>query len=312
MKLAFVVRTVSIFVFAFALWSMPALSQDMEPMPEPDEEFSEFLDRDLLVDTLMRDDVLQVDAARDARDAAQDALDEAIENEAPPEEIEELKEQLVAAEEALTQEVADFDEERDTIGEQVDEMSDEQVTAMNQKLHNTLNNGLIPVIGSDDVMRILDENFNDEQISAFTKAFEAEAMFVRHAAKFEDKYEATGKAQFLVNAERAEAKAAAEKAKFLAKVDRFATPEVVDPRDSDPMIDDVARDEMLAVARDAARDAVKEARRLAKEASRDAAKESAKALAKDAAKDQAREAAKQLAKAEHGNAGQGLAKGMIK
>jgi hypothetical protein len=309
-KPALPVRAASIFLFTIAFWCLPALSEDVEPLPE--EEISKFLDRDRLVDTLMRDDALEVDAARDARDAIQTALDEANENEAPPEVIEELEALLVSAEQALTQQVTDFAQEQEIIEEQVEAMTDDQVFAMNRSLNNTLSNGLILMMGSEDVMRILDENFNAKQINAFTKAFEAEAIFLRQAAKFDEKFAATGKGQFQLNADRAVAKAATEKEKFLGKVDRFAAPVVVDPRDSDPTIDPVVSDEVLAAARGATRDAEKEAHRLAKAASRDAAKESAKELAKGAAKAQARNDAKQLAKAENGNAGRGLATGKNK
>jgi hypothetical protein len=292
-----------------AFWSMPALAQEIDPIPEP--EIPKYLDRDLLVDTLMRDDVVQVDAARETRDAAQEALDEAIANEAPQEEIDLLTLQLMAAENALIQEGTDFAEEQGTIQEQVNMMSDDQVIAMNRALNNTLNNGLIPVMSSEDVMRILDENFNARQINAFTKAFEAEAIFVRQAAKFDEKYESTGKAQFLTNADRAVVKAATEKAKFLGKVDRFADP-VVEPLPDDPMIQPVVEAAALDAALDAARDAEKEARRMARETTRDAAKETAKQLSKGAAKSLARNEAKQLAKEERGNAGRGLAKGKVK
>ncbi len=62
MNLSPIVRAASISVFAMALCNVPALSQDVEPLPVPDEEMSKFLDRDRLVDTLMRDDALTVDA----------------------------------------------------------------------------------------------------------------------------------------------------------------------------------------------------------------------------------------------------------
>ncbi len=305
--LAPVIRVASISVFAVALWSAPALAQDVEPLPVPEEDISEFLDRDLLVDTLMRDDVPAVEAALEARDAAQDALDEAIADEAPQMVIDELEEQLADAEGALIAQAEGFAEEQQAIQEQVEAMSDDQVIAMNRSLNNTLHNGLVPLIGSEDVMRILDEDFNARQINAFTKAYEAEAMFLRQSDKFEDKYDATGKAQFLTNADRATTKAATEKAKFLGKVDRFADP-VVEPLPDDPMIQPLVEEAVVA----AARDAEKEARRMAREMSRAAAKESAKVLSKGAAKAQAREEAKAQAKEERGNSGRGLAKGKVK
>jgi hypothetical protein len=315
-KPATAIRTASIFVLATLLWSAPAFSQDTKPTP-PEEENPEYLDRELLVDTLMRDDALEVYAVRDARDAAQEALDEAIEDEAPQEVIDELEKELEEAEGALVEEKEDFAVEQDTIEEQVDEMSDDQVIAMNRSLNNTLHNGLIPVISSDDIMRLLEDGYSAEQINAFTKAYEAEAIFVRQRDRFEDKYEDTGKEQFLRNAERADAKAANEKAKFLAKVDRFDSSDEVEAHDSGEAIEaavsaemrDSARDVARDLARHAARDAEKEARRVAKRAGRDAAKESAAELAKDTAKNQARAEAKQLAKAERGNQGRGHAKG---
>lgn len=318
MKTASAILAVPIFLFALLLWSAPVVSHETDPMPGDD--VSEYLDRDLLVDTLMRDDVPAVEAARDARDAAQEALEQAIAEGAEPEVIEELEMQRDAAEEALVEQEEAFAAERDTIETQVGEMSDDQVIAMNGSLNNTLHNGRVPVISSDDVMRLLDGNYNTEQIEAFTKAYEAEANFVLKSDAFAAKYDATGKQQFLRNADRFDAKAATEKAKFLGKVDRLATPDEMPPPDTDPMVEALAGSEMQSAARDAARDlardtaraAEKEARHLAKGAGQAAAKDSANELAKHAAKSQAREEAKQLAKAERGNEGRGLAKGKDK
>jgi hypothetical protein len=308
---------VPISLLALLLWSAPALSNDTDPIPGDDA--SEYLDRDLLTDTLMRDDVPAVEAAAEARDAAQEALDEAIAAGAEQDVIDELEMQRDAAEEALTEQEEAFAAERDTIEMQVGEMSDDQVIAMNESLHNTLHNGLVPVISSDDLMRVLDGNYNAEQIEAFTKAYEAEASFVAKSDKFEAKYDATGKEQFLRNADRFDAKAATEKAKFLGKVDRLATPDDdMTPPDPDPSTEALISGEMHTaaqeaardLARDTARDAQEEARRFAKGAGQAAAKDSASDVAKAAAKGQAREEAKQLAKTERGNQGHGLAKGM--
>jgi len=321
-----IVLAVPVSLFALLVWSAPALSNDTDP--EPGDDMTEYLNRDLLVDTLMRDDVPALEAAVAERDAAQAELDKAIADEADQEVIDDLTMKRDAAQEALDAQEEAFTTEHDTVEMQVGEMSDDQVIAMNQSLENTLHNGLVPVISSEDLMRLLDGNYNAEQIEAFTKAYEAEALFTGKSEMFAARYDSTGKSQFQRNADRFAAKADTEKAKFLGKVDRLASPDdetppdetppdEMTPPDSDTMTESVVGDEMQAAARDAARDlarstareAEKEARRLAKGAGQAAARESAGELAKNAAKSQAREEAKQLAKTERGKEGRGLAKG---
>jgi len=323
-----IVLAFPISLFALLVWSAPILANDTDPVP-PGDDMSEYLNRDLLVDTLMRDDVPALEAAVAQRDAAQAELDKAIADGADQTVIDDLTMQRDAAQEALDAEQEAFTTEHDTVQMQVGEMTDDQVIAMNQSLENTLHNGLVPVISSDDLMRVLDGNYNADQIEAFTKAYEAEAMFTGKSERFAAKYDATGKQQFQRNADRFAAKADTEKAKFLGKVDRLGSPDDttppgdptppddMTPTDTDTMTASFAGDEMHVAAREAARDlakdtaraAEKEARRLAKGAGQAAARESASDLAKNAAKSQAREEAKQLAKTDRGNQGHGLAKG---
>jgi len=320
LKTGKIILAVPISLFALLVWSAPVLSNDTDP--EPGDDMTEYLNRDLLVDTLMRDDVPALEAAVAERDAAQAELDKAIADGADQSVIDDLTMQRDAAQEALDAEQEAFTTEHDTVEMQVGEMSDDQVIAMNQSLENTLHNGLVPVISSEDLMRLLDGNYNAEQIEAFTKAYEAEALFTGKSEMFAARYASTGKEQFQRNADRFAAKADTEKAKFLGKVDRLASPDdetppdEMTPPDTDTMTQSLAGDEMNAAARDAARElardtahqAEKEARRLAKGAGQAAARESAGDVAKNAAKSQAREEAKQLAKTERGNEGRGMAK----
>lgn len=176
----------------------------------------------------------------------------------------------------------------------VDNLTDEQVFALNRSLNNGAGKGLIAEYDMDLLERIVTENFDKKQINALTRAVEEEA-------KFMSRYEQTGNEKFLLQAE-------AQKAKFLARVDRFGT-------STEPVEDEALRLKTatrlearqatrLAVADGARNDAARAARievkseskQLAKELARNAAKEEARAMAKAAALDIAKAEAKELAK----------------
>ena len=65
----------------------------------------------------------------------------------------------------------------------VDDMSDDQVYWSNQKFQNAKASGLVVDIPLEDLEKFVDYNFH--QISAATKAFEAEAKFAGLAEKFD-------------------------------------------------------------------------------------------------------------------------------
>jgi hypothetical protein len=122
----------------------------------------------------------------------------------------------------------------------VDDLSDEQVLAFNQSLNNALRTPWSVDFTDPENWELLDlaldNNYNEDQIIALTKALESEAKFLSH-------YERTGKEFFLLKAEQ-------EKNKFLAKVDRF----------DDSTIESDIKDETRFMMRELARQARQEAK----------------------------------------------------
>ena len=100
-----------------------------------------------------------------------------------------------------------FDAERAAVETLVDELSAEQLFALNRSLNNAVSSDLLLNFGAEQLAAIIDGDFNKQQIYFLTKAFESEAKFLRLA-------EETGNDRFL-------AKAETEKAKFLSRIERF-------------------------------------------------------------------------------------------
>ncbi len=161
----------------------------------------------------------------------------------------------------------------------VESLSDEQVFAMNRSLNNAVNSGLEIEYDMELLQKIVDEDYNKQQINSLTQALEQEARFL-------SKYEETGDEKFLFKAER-------QKEKFLAKTDWFGGMKDVMKGDVSKEAAREARQAAKNSAKDAAKSAVKDA---AKSAARDAAKLAAKDAAKGAAKSAAKLAAKDAAK----------------
>jgi hypothetical protein len=127
----------------------------------------------------------------------------------------------------------------------VDQMSDDQVTALNRSLNNALHNGLAPLVFDTALLqRIIDEGFGTKEIQALTQGLELHARFDQHA----DRFNAKGDAE---KADQMRERGAALQTKFLARLD----------------------DATADAARDAAREATREAKRAAKEAAREVARE---------------------------------------
>lgn len=89
----------------------------------------------------------------------------------------------------------------------VENLSDEQVFALNRSLNNAVKSGQNIDFDLDLLETIVDENYDKRQINALTKALEEEAKFLA-------KYEETGDPKFIEKAEQ-------KKEKFLAKIDKF-------------------------------------------------------------------------------------------
>lgn len=127
----------------------------------------------------------------------------------------------------------------------VDQMSDDQVTALNRSLNNAVHNGLAPLVFDTALLqRIIDEGFGKQEIQALTQGLELHARFDQHA----DRFDAKGDAE---KADAMRERGAALQSKFFARLD----------------------DATADAARDAAREAAREAKRAAKEAVREAARE---------------------------------------
>ena len=127
----------------------------------------------------------------------------------------------------------------------VDQMSDDQVFALNRSLNNAAHNGLGPLaIDPALLQRIIDEGLDKHSIQTLTKALEMRARFDKNA----DRFDAKGDAE---HADQMREKGAALEGKFLARLD--------DPGD-----------DAADAAADAAGDAAKAAAREAKHAAHDA------------------------------------------
>lgn len=270
------------------------LAEDVTPEP-PEATEPLDADRELLVDTLLR---YEPEAVRDARDAVEDArrdLYDALEGDDPAE-IEARENDLRDAEEALDTAQDDYEDAiRDRVYGDSDDpdapaLTDAQVAALNQSLHNTLSNGLVPAIGPDELDEIIDGMFDDKQIRAFTKAYEEEAKFLAKAERFDENPKQHDKATH---------RAEEQKSKFLAKVARFGA-----KNDEDAPSDEPA--ELAAAA------AHQQAKAAAHAAARDSARKAARQLARAEARSDARKLARQLVKQERKSAAQGLAKGKQK
>jgi hypothetical protein len=265
---------------------------------------SGFDSRERLVRTLARtanDAVTEAEAA--LRDARQD-LRRALAEGAPEEEIQRLEMRVERRENALETAQSERDEELQRLKRAVNALSDDQVFAFNRSLNNTLHNGLEPEIGSEGVIEALRGDYDKRQINALTKAFEEEDKFLQKAEALRAQVDDSDglsreERELLRDAERLEARAEAQRDKFLAKIDRFDSRVPGDVRRA-------AKDDARGQARAAAR---KEARLSARQAARDAASDSARDAARSSARDEARQAAKQTARAAAKENGRGKALG---
>jgi hypothetical protein len=131
-------------------------------------------------------------------------------------------------------------------GALVEQMSDEQVTALNRSLNNAAHNGLGPLAFDVALLqRIIDEDLDQHEIQALTQGLELAARFEKNADRFDAKGDSG-------HADQMRARGEALQAKFFARVD------------------DATADAAAEAARETARGVAKQA---AKEAAREAAKE---------------------------------------
>jgi hypothetical protein len=128
-----------------------------------------------------------------------------------------------------------------------EELSEEQVGAMLHALHNTHENGLVPMIEPEDLKTIIDEDYGTKSIRAAVQGFEQEARFTDKAARFEADSD---------QASRALIKAGTEHDKFMAKAERHdAKAEAKELAKGQAR--EMARSEGRALGRDEAQHAMK-------------------------------------------------------
>jgi hypothetical protein len=138
----------------------------------------------------------------------------------------------------------------------VDQMSDDQVFALNRALNNAAHNGLGPLAFDPALLqRIIDEDLGNREIQQLTQGVELRARFEANAARFDAKADATGDTRFNDKADAMRERGEALEGKFLAR------------------LDDPAAEAAAEAARDASREAAREAKLAAKEAVREAARD---------------------------------------
>lgn len=234
----------------------------------------------------LTDDATEEDiaAAQQAVDDAELALED---TNTKLQAAQDAKEQLATLKEGLDAEIAATEE-------LVGELSEEQVIALNRSLNNAADGKILVDIDTEDLQQVIDGEYNNLQINAFTQSFEQEARFLQKADRFTSKYEETGNEKFLDHATRMEERGETQKAKFEEHVDRFAnSPSTEAGR--------LAKQEAQASAKSLAKESAKgaaqqAAKQAAKQASKGAAKQAAKQAAKDVARQVARGTAKKAAK----------------
>jgi hypothetical protein len=231
---------------------------------------------------------------------AEEELEAAREAGASDEEIARLEEELGRREEKRDAAAARYRRERRATTALVGELSDEQVFAMNRALNNTLASHLIVNIDARQLQQVVDGDYDERQINAFTQAFEQEARFRSKAWHFAKLYDETSDEKFREKAERFNAKASDQKQKFLGKIDRFGG----------DVGHDAAHDSARASARSAAKRAAHdEARRAARDTAREAAKKVARTEVKGRARQAVRAEVRKAVKQESKRAAKKAAKG---
>lgn len=243
---------------------------------EMDQEGEKFTSRELLIKTWLgdREDLSGLEqAVADAQQAVDNAADDITD-----EELGLLNQALMEAQASLTEAQTAQESERIEIEELVDQLSDEQVFALNRSLNNTRHNRFGLVLDAGQLQVIIDGDYDKHQINAFTKALEEEHKFKALAEKFVDKTEATGNDKFLVHADRMLEKGLAKSERFLNKAERGSS--------SSPL-------KASSLAQERAQVGTKET---ARSASKNIAKLEAKAAAREAAKELRKEQTKEKGK----------------
>gem|GEM_PF-3081625 len=261
--------------------------------------YSKFSDRDLLVETALKDEKAAVRQAKMEKDNTWEALQLAEEELAEavasgdPDAIaaatlrrDEARDRYELAETRLEDAIFARASERAGVQEAVDRLSEDQVIALNRSLNNALHNRFGADLDAEHLLAVADGNYNDRQINALTKALEEEAKFKAHAERFSDRYEATANDKFLDKAERFESRGAQQKQKFLSKIERFnMTDDSRPPADTDT---EYGKKQTMERPGIAVGDMQQNARQESQGAARVSARESARKLARDSVREATR------------------------
>ena len=192
-----------------------------------------------------------------------------------------------------------FGDELERTTQRVGELEPEQLFALNRALNNSLASNLIVEMGSAELERVIEGDYNPQQINALTQGFEQEARFRMHAERFEALADTTGDEKFLERAERFQEKAEHEKAKFLAKIDHFSDAEAPDEQVSEPNSSDAAERRVGRESRERAAVAARaSAREEAKRSAHDRVRSAERGAWNDGSKETARRAARDLVRKE--------------
>lgn len=258
------------FLFAPLGVSTPSLADEMDDPETEDmsEDMNEmFLDRDRLSEIVLRDE-----------DAEEEALQEALDN------GDITQEEYDAA-------IMELDDERTATSDVIDNLSDEQVSALNQFLNDSYHNGRVVNLDAEQLQAIIDDEYSTADIKWLTKGLEEEAKFSSFADRAEEKADETGNDKFLDQADRFDAKAESQKTKFHDRIEATTESEMEETMSAvtTESIKQETKDTAKGLAKQEAKDeargqAVAEARKLAKETAKEAAKENAKEEAKSHAK----------------------------
>ncbi len=259
---------------------------------EETESALDFTSRERLIETLVETDEQAQTELTDAQTVLNDAQNElsdaqtaldSTDKDATTEEIAALEQQLADAEqtvataetdvEAAELNLASAQENQDTQLEQIDELSDEQVFALNRSLNNAVNNNLIGDLdGAFILQSVVEGDYNKLQINSLTKALEEEAKFATFSDKFQAKYDESSNEKFLEISDRMLSRGEMQKEKFLAKIDKFSA-----LGDKGDFSKESAKNQVKELAKLSAKN---EAKGIAKKSALDNVKKSAKTQAK--------------------------------
>jgi hypothetical protein len=114
-----------------------------------------------------------------------------------------------------------YNSELTAVTNQLLELNEEQLNALNRSLKNVYDKeDRILLISSDDLALIIENNYNNKQINDLTKAYEIEEKFISRGYDLLQKAEEKNNDKFLELAQKAFDNADKQKSKFLEKIEK--------------------------------------------------------------------------------------------